>query len=104
MEVKREHIDYDPRTGKLTTIIDLRLTDGNGMILKAKAEMYADIMDGVGKLIDAKIAEFAERYGEEVIKFAHDNLGSNTRDIAPSPVKFVDSRKINRKLLDKAFA
>ena len=102
MEIKRENIDYDPATDKLATHICIKLIDGNGMILKAKAELYANIMDGIGDLIDAKIAEFAERYGEEVIKFAHDNRADDLRD-EMQPMKFVSSKEINRKLLDKAF-
>ena len=60
-------------------------------------------MDGIGELVDAKIAEFAERYGEEVIKFAHDNRVDDLRDTEPSPIKFVSSKEINCKLLKKAF-
>lgn len=104
MEIKRENIEYDPQTDKLATYLTMKLVDGNGMMLKAKAEMYANIMDGVGKLIDAEIAKFAECYGEEVIKFAHDNRVDDLRDIEPSPTKFVNSKEINRKLLKKAFS
>lgn len=104
MEIKRENIDYDPQTDKLVTHIAIKLIDGNGMMLKAKAELYGDIMDGIGKLIDAKIAEFAERYGDEVIKFAHDNLATDDlRDIEPC-IKMVDSKEVTRRLLDKAFS
>jgi len=102
MEIKRENISYDYRTDKLATCIALKLIDGNGFMLKAKAELYASIMDGIGKLVDAKIAEFAERYGEEVIQFAHNNISDDLRDIEPS-VKFVDSKEVNRNLLEKAF-
>ena len=103
MEIKKENIEYDPQTDKLATYITMKLVDGNGMMLKAKAEMYTSIMDGVGKLIDAKIAEFAERYGDEVIKFAHNNIDEVPNDF-PTPFKFVDSKEVNRKLLKKAFS
>ena len=102
MELKRENIDYDPQTGKLKTVIALHLIDGNGMMLKATAELYASIMDGIGTLVDAKVAEFVERYGEEVIKYAHNNTAGDLRDVEPS-VKFVDSREIGKRLLNKAF-
>ena len=102
MNLKRKDIEYDHRTGKLRTFIGIDLIDGNGMMLKAKAELYASIMDGIGTLVDAKIAEFAEKYGEEVIKFAHNNITDDLRDTEPS-VKFVNSKEITRKLLEKAF-
>jgi len=93
---------YDPQTDKLATYITVKLCDGNGMMLKARAEMYANIVDGIGPIIDAQIAEFAERYGEEVIKFAHNNVvEDDLTDIKPRLM--VDSREINRKLLQKAF-
>lgn len=102
MELKRENIDYDHQTGKLATHISVKLIDGNGMMLKAKAELYASIMEGIGALVDAKIAEFAERYGEEVIRFAHHNTDEDLRDIEPS-TKLVNTKEIQLKLLDKAF-
>lgn len=103
MKLKRENIDYDPQTGKLATYISIKLVDGNGMMLKAKAELYTSIMAGIETLVDAKIAEFAELYGEEVIKFAHNNRADDLRDAEPS-VRFVDSKEVNRKLLEKAFS
>ena len=102
MEIKRENIDYDPQTGKLATCIWLKLCDGNGMLLKAKAELYSSIMDGIDTLIDAKIAEFAIRYGDEVIKFAHNNVADDLRDTEPS-IKYRNSKEITQKLLNKAF-
>lgn len=103
INIKRENIKYDPATGKLATFISMKLIDGNGMMLKAKAELYSEIMDGLGKLIEAKIAEFAERYGEEVIRFAHNNTRDDLRDTEPH-IKFVDSKEIDRKLLERAFS
>lgn len=105
--IKREEIDYDPGIGKFVTFISTRLCDGNPMMLKATAELYCEILDGIGKLVEAKIAEFAIRYGEEVIKFAHNNIGEELKDteipIEVSAAKFVDSREVGRKLLEKAF-
>jgi len=103
MEIKRENIEYDHQSGKLTTFLMLKLFDGNGMMLKAKAELYADIMDSIGKLVDAKIAEFAEKYGDEVIKFAHDNIAGDDRDCEPEVKKYVSSKEIQQRLLNRAF-
>ena len=108
MSIKRDDIQFDPKTGKLVTYISIGLLDGNGMILKAKAEMYMSIMNKIDGLINGVIGEFAEKYGDEVIKYAHDNL-----DEAPggpiAKVKWVnssvcvDSRETQQKLLDRAF-
>jgi hypothetical protein len=102
MNIKRKDIDYDPQTDKLATCIAIKLIDGNGMMLKAKAELYASIMEGLDSLVNAKIAEFAERYGDEVIKFAHNNIADDLRD-EPHPKIFVSSKELQRKLLDRAF-
>lgn len=99
--LERKDIDYDPQTGKLACYLTMKLCDGNGMMLKAKAELYTNIMDGIAPIIDAEIAKFAEIYGEEVIKYTHHNYDDNDlRDWEP---RFVDSKEINRKLLKKAF-
>lgn len=102
MEFKRQDISYDPQTGKLTTCIVMKLADGNGMMLKAKAELYADIMEGIDKLVEATIAEFAVKYGEEVIKFTHNVTDDDLRDTEPA-VRFVDSKEVSRQLLKRAF-
>lgn len=102
MILERKDINYDPQTDKLATWITIKLIDGNGMMLKAKAELYASIMEGLDTLVNAKIAEFAERYGDEVIKFAHNNIVDDLRDTEPS-IKVVNPRETAKKLLNKAF-
>lgn len=104
MELKRANIERDYERDKLVTYLGITLTDGNGMMLKAKAELYASIMDGIGALIDAKIAEFAERYGEEVIQYAHHNTDA-LLDKSPMIVQRTDTgcREVQVRLLDKAF-
>lgn len=71
MEVKQSDIHYDAPTQKHHIRVVVTLADGNRQMLVAKAELYGSIMDGLDELVTAKIAEFAEKYGEEVIKFAH---------------------------------
>ena len=119
MKIKRENIEYDPQTDKLATFVMMKLIDGNGMMLKAKAELYASIMEGLDDLVNAKIAEFAERYGDEVIKYAHNNIDDDLR-CEPHPIRYVSNdefekwwskqdklrlttKELQRKLLDRAF-
>lgn len=98
MELKKSEIDFDHRIEKFRTTIAIGLDDGNPMMLKARAELYCNIMDGIGPIVDATIAEFAEKYGKEVIKYAHHNVGE---DISPTTTKYVSSREVQKKLLDK---
>lgn len=102
LEITKDKIDFDPHIGKLRCNIAIALADGNGMMLKAKAELYGAILDELDKIVDAKIAEFAEKYGDEVIRFAHDNRADDLRDCQPN-IKFVDSKTTMKNLLSRAF-
>jgi len=102
MELIRENIDYDYENKTLSTHIIIKLSDRNGMVLKAKAEFMADVIEAVNKIIDAKTAEFAEIYGEEVIKNTHHNI--STEDLVDFPKrKTIYNKEVQQKLLDKAF-
>lgn len=104
MAIPKDRIDYNYETGKYCTLVSIMLDDGNPMFLKARAELYINIMDGITTLIDAKIAEFTEVYGQEVIQFAHGNIGVEAESEGPSiNCKVVDSREVGRKLLKKTF-
>lgn len=97
MSLKSTDIDFDLTIEKFRTRLAMDLHDGNPLMLKARAELYLDIFNGIAPIIDAAIAEFAEKYGEEVIKYAHNNLDET--DIGPqSTVKYVSSREIQTNL------
>lgn len=96
--IKKTDIDFDPRIEKFRIRLALDLMDGNPLMLKARADLYLAIMDGIGPIVDATIAEFAERYGEEVIKYAHNNVEKD-KPSYPTATKFVSNREIQKNLL-----
>lgn len=68
---KASDISFDPTLQKFTVRLVMILADGNPQMLKAKAQLYAGILDGLDELVEAKIGEFADKYGGEVIKHIH---------------------------------
>lgn len=104
MELHRESIEFNPETRNLRTSIAIMLEEPNGMLLKAKAELYADVLDAVSKIINAKQAEFEEIYGSEVSKHVH--FGKSIDEdvgVTMTPRKTVYSHDVQKRLLDRAF-
>jgi len=102
---KSKEIDFDYATRKFRVFLEMDLCDGNPLMLEAKAELYLGILNGIGPIIDAEIAEFAERYGNETIKYAHHNSTEDEVDADSQPkTRFISNHVIqnnlHKKLLD----
>lgn len=61
METKFKDISRDPQTGDFTTCIAVKLADRSVRVLKAKAKLYAGVMNGMGQLVEEKLADFERR-------------------------------------------
>ncbi len=97
MELNIQDIWLDPESEQFRTQICLGLAEFNPAMLKAKAEFFSDILDGIAKIIQAKEAEIEEMYIAYPIEPT-----SGKVPIGPT-VKYVSSREIQKKLLDRAF-
>ena len=100
-ELRKEDINLT-REQKFRTSIMVVLEDPNPMLLKAKAEFIADAIDGIIKVAEAHEARYEFVYGDEVIRHAHYDA-NNFDDITAQPHIKVDSREIQKNLLERAF-
>lgn len=101
MEIGREKIHYNPDSKKLQVHLGITLEDGNGMALKAKAELLAGVMNGLMILIEAHSAAFEEKYGVEVMRRTHNYDPHNAK--CENNIVIENPKAINQRLLDRAF-
>lgn len=101
MELHKTDIRFNPNTRKLKTTICVSIEEHNGMILKAKAEFVAALIDTAFALMEGKQAEYEELYGPEALRHAHPVEGS----VSPQSFdrKYVHSQEVMTNLLDRAF-
>jgi hypothetical protein len=100
MKVEKKNIEHNPRTGRFETCVFVTVDGYNPMLVKADAQFVADTIDSVFKIMEAKTAEWAEVYSEEIMKQAccvpgNADIGTKTTR------RYVESFEVGQKLLSR---